>query len=324
MIVSDQVSHQPPFHWVKAGVLIAIAAAAICVAFVPAMLPASEPIRPPARIELEAASKAAYQRNLEAENALSIAAQATLLRHDVNLRQRAHQVAAELSSFNSAMNLGWMVARDTVKRETSAKDFVHRELVRAFDASVRGLAAEFGAPLAKFDVAMAESTSLLACDLAQASPEMPARAGQLVDQGGVSVRVPGDLSGLGMSAVIVPLDILTTGPVASIASSAATLPTRLFARGAGTAATGAVLPAVDGPFPFGDLIAVGFLGVSLFEVIQARGAWAGAIAAESERLAQEIGKQAREEVRARVDMIKQQHLARQKMILDSAANGGTR
>jgi hypothetical protein len=286
------------------------------------MLPPAQPTRPPVRIKPEAASKAADHRNLVAENALNSAIEATLSRRDSDLRRSAHEIATELSTPTSVVKLGWMVARDTVKRETSAKDFVHQELVRSFDSGARGLAADIAVPLAKFDLAMAESTSVLARDLAQATPELPANRGRFPDEGGIGVRVPGDLSGLGVSAFVVPLDILTTaGPVASIASSAAALPARLFGRSAATAVAGAALPALDGPLPFGDLIAVGFLGVSAFEVIKARGKWAGAISAESQRLAGEIGKQARQEARARSELIKRQHLARQKTILDSATGG---
>jgi hypothetical protein len=179
------------------------------------------------------------------------------------IERRANRTAEEVSTLGSCSTIIYRLAKEQLGGSESTAAYVEEEIRCRLQPALDTCGRELETALARYELALRESTVTLAADLAQANPSSASQPiGIQVDP-----RTSGDLDqslrGLGISGSVLAISggfdavaIMNTSIVRGLIGKIAQLAASIFAKPAATAAGSAVVAAADGPLPIGDVLAV--------------------------------------------------------------------
>ena len=163
----------------------------------------------------------------------------------------------------SCSSIIYRLAKEQLGGSESTAAYVEEEIRGRLQPALDTCGRELETALDRYELALRESTVMLATDLAQANPSSASQPiGIQVDP-----RTSGDLDqslrGLGISGSVLAISgafdavaIMNTSIVRGLIGKIAQLAVSIFAKPAATAAGSAVVAAADGPLPIGDVLAV--------------------------------------------------------------------
>ena len=206
---------------------------------------------------------AAATRNEQAARSCENEINMILAREFPEIERRANQAAEEVSTLGSCSTIIYRLAKEQLGGTSSTAAYIEGELSGRLQPSLDACGHDLETALARYELALRESTVALASDLAQANP---ATAGRPFDIR-VDARTSGDLDqalrGLGVSGGILVVSggfdavaVMSASTVRSLIGKIAQLAASIFAKPAATAAGSAVVAAADGPLTIGDVLAV--------------------------------------------------------------------
>jgi hypothetical protein len=213
------------------------------------------------RIHLSVA--AATARNEQAARLCESEINMILAREFPEIERRGNKVAEEVASYGSCCTIIYRLAKEKLGWSSSTADYVEGEIRGRLQPALDTCGRELDTALDRCELALRESTVMLATELAQMSPS---RADQSMNIA-VDVRTGGDLDqalrNLGLSGGILTVSgafdvvaIMNTTVFRTMIRTIVELAASLFATPAATAAGSAAVAAADGPLPVGDVIAV--------------------------------------------------------------------
>jgi hypothetical protein len=179
------------------------------------------------------------------------------------IERRANRAAEEVSTLGSCSSIIYRLAKEQLGGSESTAAYVEEEIRGRLQPALDTCGRELETALDRYELALRESTVMLATDLAQANPSSASQPiGIQVDP-----RTSGDLDqslrGLGISGSVLAISgafdavaIMNTSIVRGLIGKIAQLAVSIFAKPAATAAGSAVVAAADGPLPIGDVLAV--------------------------------------------------------------------
>jgi hypothetical protein len=206
---------------------------------------------------------AATARNDQATRLCESEINLILAREFPEIERAANRAAEEVSTYGSCTTIIYRLAKEQLGWSASTANYVEGEIRSRLQPSLDTCGHELDAALARCELALKESTVMLATELAQANPSA---AGQPLDIQ-VDVRTSGDLDaalrGLGIGGGVLTVagtfdavTIMNTSLVRNLIAKIAQLAASIFAKPAATAAGSAAVAAADGPLPIGDALAI--------------------------------------------------------------------
>jgi hypothetical protein len=216
---------------------------------------------------------AAAAKNARAVEICETEINALLARNFEDIRTAGHKAADEVSGYSSCCSIIYRLAKDRVRGTSSASAYVDREMTGRIEPALRACATDLEAALGRFDLALQKSTVGLAKDLAlsQASSEW-----QEVAVGvdlGAGKDLDGALRNLGFRGVAVTVSsgfdawaIMNSKLMKGLLEKVVALAARIFARPAAAAVASVTAAAADGPLPIGDILAIGGVAWTAYDI----------------------------------------------------------
>lgn len=187
---------------------------------------------------------------------------AILDRQFTDLSFAAESVAGSIATYNRCVKLVAMLASDQVRGRSDARDWVQERIEARIDPQIATCEEEIQAVLDRLDRELAASTLTMATELAAIAGSGSVAAAPDYADRLVSLSLDAALGKLGFEGAFVPptiaLDIyalMHTRLGLSLVTTVVDAVKWIFARPLAAAVTEAGLVVVDGPLPFGDLLA---------------------------------------------------------------------
>jgi hypothetical protein len=213
------------------------------------------------RIQLSMA--AATSRNDQALAFCESEINAVLAREFAEIARKGDAAAAEVSTYSSCCGIIYRLAKDKVFGGSNAADYVDAELGGRLRPTLHACARDIDTALARFDRSLAESTVMLASELAQIRGSTGSQPLDVTVEVGTAGDLDKALRNLGFSAASIgvggALDawaLLQSRLLNGMLTKATGMATSMFARPATAAAAEMTAAAADGPLPIGDVIAI--------------------------------------------------------------------
>jgi hypothetical protein len=187
-----------------------------------------------------------------------------LKKHDAKLVIAAREAAKEASDYGSSCKIVYFLAWDQVKGQNETESYLNGEIKPLITPAIQALAIEVDATVKKLDHELRRSTVQLAYDLAALGPAEDDReiTVDVDEMGRLDLHKP--LRNLGFNTIGIAVSSTFDAVVLSKSQLVGVLWTkippiaaRLFGKQVAKVAASAAVAAADGPLPVGDIIALG-------------------------------------------------------------------
>lgn len=206
----------------------------------------------------------ASRRNINALKVFEMDVNRVVKEHEAKLSSAAREAAREAADYGSCCKIVYYLAWDKVKGQNETEAYLNREIKPFVDSAAQAFGDDVDAALKKLDYELRRSTVQLANDLATLGPAQHApettvdvdlmRYGDFQQ----SVRNLGfNATGIAVSVAIDAVALRRTQLPAVFWKKITAIAARLFRKQVAKVAGSAAVAAVDGPLPVGDIIALG-------------------------------------------------------------------
>jgi hypothetical protein len=211
-------------------------------------------------------SDQAGRRNANAIQAFELAINRILKGHETKLTKVAEVAAKEGADYNSCCAIIYYLAWDKVKETSKTEDYLDSEINPIIEPVIADLVADVNTAVDTLESDLRRSTLVLAKDLAALGLPEKQRSIQVDIDGLSKADFKHSLGNLGFNAAGISVD-LTFDAVAISQSRIGKLTwanikfiaLKMFGNQIGKVAGSAIAAAADGPLPVGDIIAIGGL-----------------------------------------------------------------
>lgn len=204
--------------------------------------------------------------------------------------------ASSLATYRSIRTIISKLAYDRIKGTSEADHYIQGEVARFLRAPIETLEGNANTALAVLDNDLRKNSVQLAVDLAALGPTEFTKSARFAPSGNVAqdfekaLRNLGiDTAALGAAIAFDIYAIVNTSVVRRLVSTLSSIAGRLFARQAFKASVAITGPVVDGPLPFGDVVAIGFGFWTAYDIIRLRPEFHAEVKTVSEHYLREIG-----------------------------------
>jgi hypothetical protein len=219
----------------------------------------------------------ANRRDRNALSAFEMDADRILSEHRRKLAQVADLAAKKASAYASCCKLVGCLAWDKVRGRNTSEACLEGKLEPFVEPAVRDMSREMEAAVARLERDLCASNVRMAGDLAAVAPKDYGR--DLVAEVGTSGRADArtalcnlglDATGVGISLGFDAFALCKSQVARGLWRRMAAIAARMFARGAATTAASLTVAAADGPLPIGDVLAVGGMAWTAYDIHASR------------------------------------------------------
>lgn len=207
----------------------------------------------------------ASRRNLNALKVLELDVNRVVKEHEGKLSSAAREAAKEAADYGSCCKIVYYLAWDKVKGQDETEAYLNREIKPFLDPATQALGTDVDAAVKKLDYELRRSTVQLANDLAALAPAKYALDTH-VDVGSTmsledfrqSLKNLGfNATGISVSLAFDAVALCKSQLVAVLWKKITAIAARMFGKQVAKVAASGAVAAADGPFPVGDIIALG-------------------------------------------------------------------
>ena len=206
----------------------------------------------------------ASRRNANAIQSFELEIGRILKAHETKLTKAANAAAKEGADYQSCCAIIYYLAWDKVRGTSKTEEYLDSEINPTIEPTVAALAAEVNRAVDTLEADLRRSTLVLAKDLAALGPPERQRSIEVDIEGVNEADFNQSLSNLGFSAagigVALTFDAISQSRIGKLIwVKIKSIALRMFGKQVAKVAGSAAVAAADGPLPIGDILAVGGL-----------------------------------------------------------------
>jgi hypothetical protein len=206
----------------------------------------------------------ASRRNVNALKVFEMDVNRVLKEHAAKMVSTAREAAKEAADYGSCSKIVYYLAWDKVKKQNETEAYLNREIKPFVDPAIQALGKDVDTAGKKLDYELRRSTVQLANNLAALGPSDagPALTVDVDEMSRLDIQqslrnLGFNAAGIGVSVAFDAVAISKSQLVAVLWKKTTSIATRMFGKQVATLAGSAAVAAVDGPLPVGDIIALG-------------------------------------------------------------------